>query len=935
MPSNASIEIKNACVHNLKGVDLAIPRNKLVVITGLSGSGKSSLAFDTLYAEGQRRYVESLSAYVRQFLGRMNKPEVDYIKGLPPSIAIRQKVISSNVRSTVGTSTEIYDYLKLLFARIGHTFSPVSGNEITKDSISDVVDAIMQLKKETAVFLLAPIIPVADRTLAEHLDLLARQGFSRIEINGEIMRFTQLPERQPDMAWNDQLHLLIDRIMVDHSQETKNRLADSVQTAFFEGNNKCVIAFRDDEDNLFRKTFSQAFEADGITFEEPSERMFSFNNPVGACPACGGCGKSIGIDPDLVIPDKSLSIYDDAVACWRGEVMNTWKNTLIYNTDKFDFPIHKPYNELSKAQQKLLWTGNDYFKGIDDFFKFIESQQSKIQYRVMLARYRGMTVCSACNGTRLKTEAQYVHIGGKSITQLVDMPITGLQAFFANLQLPARDVEAGQRLLVEITSRLNFMVNVGLGYLTLNRPSNTLSGGESQRINLATSLGSALVGSLYVLDEPSIGLHARDTARLITVLRRLQALGNTVVVVEHDSEMIKAADYLVDMGPLAGSLGGNVVYCGIPQESSPADIENSCTLKYLTGNEQIPVPKKRRRWTSFIEVKRASHNNLKNINVRFPIGVMTVVTGVSGSGKSSLVRDVLYSGLQGCLGSGITDAVPLSGQITGSLHLISSAEFVNQNAIGKTSRSNPATYSKAFDEIRRLFAEQPLAKQMGFSALHFSFNQEGGRCETCLGTGVEVVPMQFMADLELECDACHGRRFKADVLEVRYLGKHIHDILEMTIDQAIAFFEKQNGNMEKRIVKRLRPLQEVGIGYIKLGQASNTLSGGENQRVKLASFLSGETQSPMLFIFDEPTTGLHAHDIKTLLGAFNALLKRGHTVLIIEHNLDVIKSADHVIDIGPEGGEEGGYLVAEGTPEQIAACLSSHTGNCLRPLLAV
>ncbi len=925
------IEIKNARVHNLKGVDVKIPRNKLVVVTGLSGSGKSSLAFDTLYAEGQRRYVESLSAYVRQFLGRMNKPEVDFIKGIPPAIAIEQKVISSNPRSTVGTSTEIYDYLKLLFARIGRTYSPISGTEVRRDSVSDVVDFITSLPEGTAVYLLAKIDVSSGRTLAEQLEILLQQGFSRVWRNGTFCRISELIEAG-NLSKTDTLKLLIDRIAARNDKETQNRLADSVQTAFYEGHNTCEVAYGN-TDELAIRSFSQAFEADGIVFDEPNENMFSFNNPVGACPTCEGFGRVVGIDPDLVIPDKSLSVFDGAIVCWRGETMREWWKKLIYAAPKFDFPIYRPYNELTKAQQKVLWTGNEYFDGLDDFFKFLTAQQYKIQYRVMLARYHGKTICPDCGGTRLRREARYVKIAGKCIADLVDMPVDELRTFFAQLQLDEHDALAAKRLLTEINSRLEFLAEVGLGYLTLNRLSNTLSGGESQRINLATSLGSALVGSLYILDEPSIGLHSRDTERLIAVLRKLQALGNTVVVVEHDSEIIREADFLIDMGPQAGRLGGEVVWSGVAKEATKTDCEKSYTLRYLLGIERIEVPKTRRPWSNYIEVKGANANNLKNIDVKFPLNVLTVVTGVSGSGKSSLVRDVLYNALKPHLNTDAT-AVPVAcASLTGSLKLLSDVEFVSQSPIGKSSRSNPVTYIKAYDEIRRLFADQPLAKQLGFTAAHFSFNQDGGRCEMCQGEGTVTVPMQFMADLVLECEACHGHRFKSEVLEVHYRDKSIYDVLEMTVNQAVEFFSESDGAAERRIVKRLKSLQDVGIGYVKLGQSSNTLSGGESQRVKLAAFLANEQPSPTLFIFDEPTTGLHTHDIKTLLKAFDALIANGHTVLVIEHNLDVIKCADHVIDIGPEGGKNGGRIVCAGTPEEVAKSRTSHTGRYLRPLL--
>ena len=922
------IEIQNARVHNLKGVNVQIPRNRLVVITGLSGSGKSSLAFDTLYAEGQRRYVESLSAYVRQFLGRMNKPEVDFIRGIPPAIAIEQKVISSNPRSTVGTTTEIYEYLKLLFARIGRTYSPVSGIEVRRDSVADVVDFMVNLPEGTPAYLMAECRPQPDRPLARQLEMLMQQGFSRVAIKKQFYRISEVLADDA-LLKTKSVKLLIDRITARNDKETQNRLADSVQTAFYEGNNACEVAYGE-KDNMAIRRFSQAFEADGIVFDEPNENMFSFNNPIGACPVCEGFGKVMGIDPDLVIPDKSLSVYDDAIVCWRGAVMSEWKKQLIVNAAKFDFPIHRPYCELSAAQQRLLWTGNQYFQGLNAFFEFLQTQQYKIQYRVMLARYRGKTVCPECGGTRLRKEANYVKIAGRCLTDLVDLPIDELSAFFARLQLNDHDEQVAKRLLVEIRSRLTFLQEVGLGYLTLNRLSNTLSGGESQRINLATSLGSALVGSLYILDEPSIGLHARDTARLIAVLRKLQALGNTVVVVEHDSDIIREADYLIDMGPQAGRLGGEVVWSGCAADATDADCDRSYTLKYLLGKEQIPLPVARRHWSNYIEVKGACANNLQNIDVRFPLQVLTVVTGVSGSGKSSLVRDVLYNALKRRLSDEGSSLSVACAAVDGSVHLLSDVEFVSQSPIGKSTRSNAVTYIKAYDEIRKLFADQPLSKQMGFTAAYFSFNQDGGRCPECQGEGTVTVPMQFMADLVLECEACHGQRFKNDVLEVRYRGQNIFDVLEMTVNQAIDFFAASDGAIERRIVKRLLPLQAVGIGYIKLGQSSSTLSGGENQRVKLAAFLANEQQTPMMFIFDEPTTGLHTHDVRTLLKAFDALLANGHSVVVIEHNLDVIKSADYVIDIGPEGGKNGGRIVCAGTPEEVAACTASHTGHYLR-----
>ena len=858
----------------------------------------------------------------------MNKPEVDFIRGIPPAIAIEQKVISSNPRSTVGTTTEIYEYLKLLFARIGRTYSPVSGIEVRRDSVADVVDFMVNLPEGTPAYLMAECRPQPDRPLARQLEMLMQQGFSRVAIKKQFYRISEVLADDA-LLKTKSVKLLIDRITARNDKETQNRLADSVQTAFYEGNNACEVAYGE-KDNMAIRRFSQAFEADGIVFDEPNENMFSFNNPIGACPVCEGFGKVMGIDPDLVIPDKSLSVYDDAIVCWRGAVMSEWKKQLIVNAAKFDFPIHRPYCELSAAQQRLLWTGNQYFQGLNAFFEFLQTQQYKIQYRVMLARYRGKTVCPECGGTRLRKEANYVKIAGRCLTDLVDLPIDELSAFFARLQLNDHDEQVAKRLLVEIRSRLTFLQEVGLGYLTLNRLSNTLSGGESQRINLATSLGSALVGSLYILDEPSIGLHARDTARLIAVLRKLQALGNTVVVVEHDSDIIREADYLIDMGPQAGRLGGEVVWSGCAADATDADCDRSYTLKYLLGKEQIPLPVARRHWSNYIEVKGACANNLQNIDVRFPLQVLTVVTGVSGSGKSSLVRDVLYNALKRRLSDEGSSLSVACAAVDGSVHLLSDVEFVSQSPIGKSTRSNAVTYIKAYDEIRKLFADQPLSKQMGFTAAYFSFNQDGGRCPECQGEGTVTVPMQFMADLVLECEACHGQRFKNDVLEVRYRGQNIFDVLEMTVNQAIEFFAASDGAIERRIVKRLLPLQAVGIGYIKLGQSSSTLSGGENQRVKLAAFLANEQQTPMMFIFDEPTTGLHTHDVRTLLKAFDALLANGHSVVVIEHNLDVIKSADYVIDIGPEGGKNGGRIVCAGTPEEVAACTASHTGHYLR-----
>lgn len=926
------IHIKGARVNNLKNIEVKIPRGQFVVITGLSGSGKSSLAFDTLYAEGQRRYVESLSAYARQFLGRMQKPEVDFIRGIPPAIAIEQKVSTRNARSTVGTSTEIYDYLKLLFARVGKTYSPVSGCLVQKHQPQDVVDFAMRQPEGTRMILFAPLAERADRTMQQHLEFLATQGFSRVQVNDELIRLQEITEGKRSLQKNDRLQLMIDRIVADGEASTANRFTDSVETAFFEGDGSCILQVFDGN-GPHEHYFSIRFEADGMTFELPSQHMFDFNNPLGACPTCEGFGSIIGIDPDLVIPNKSLSIYQEAIACWKGEKMSQWNKELITHAAKFGFPVHKPYYELTPEQKQLLWTGNEYFHGLNEFFKMLEEKAyAKIQYRVMLARYRGKTLCPTCGGARLRKEANYVKFGGKSISELVCLPVTKLLDFFKQVQLDETDKLAAQRLLHEITSRLQFLADVGLGYLTLNRLSNTLSGGESQRINLATSLGSSLVGSLYILDEPSIGLHPRDTQRLISVLEQLRDLGNTVVVVEHDEEIMRAADYIIDIGPEAGRHGGEVVLA-MPvkdiQKATPEQLEQSHTLAYLTGKEKIETPKFRRKWNNYIEVTGACENNLKNVNVKFPLNVMTVVTGVSGSGKSSLVRQVFYAALKKYYG-GVAERTGAYDTLRGSMHLAKDIEIVDQNPIGRSSRSNPVTYIKAYDEIRKLFADQQLSKQMGYTAAYFSFNTPGGRCEECQGEGTVTVEMQFMADLVLECEHCHGKRFKQDTLEVMYKGRNIYDVLNMTVNQAIEFFGQGTGSTEKKIVSKLKPLQDVGIGYIKLGQSSSTLSGGESQRVKLASILASEKATPTIFVFDEPTTGLHFHDIKTLMKALNALIERGHTVIIIEHNTEVIKCADHVIDLGPEGGEKGGHIVFEGTPEALAKCKESYTGQAIR-----
>ena len=924
------ITIRNAKVNNLKSISLQIPKNKLVVITGLSGSGKSSLAFDTLYAEGQRRYVESLSSYARQFMGRLNKPDVESITGLSPAIAIEQKVNSHNPRSTVGTSTEIYEFLKLLYARIGKTYSPVSGKLVKKHQVMDVVNYIMSLAPGTTAYIVAPIVLPVGRSLDEHLSVLMQQGFYRILYSGEIVKIEDFLDQKKKVS-EKKVKLLIDRIRVNESlQEAVGRLSDSVQTAFYEGKENCQVI---SELNGERKEadFSSRFEADGITFEPPTANMFAFNNPYGACPTCQGFGSVIGIDPDLVVPNKSLSIYENAIACWRGDKMSEWKDALVRVADKVDIPIFKPFYELTEEQKSLLWTGNQYFEGIVDFFNYVETQSYKIQYRVMLSRYRGKTVCPECHGTRLRREAQYVKVGGKSISELVMMPLDELKSFFDHLKLDATDSKIASRLLVEINNRLNFIIEVGLGYLTLNRLSNTLSGGESQRINLATSLGSSLVGSTYILDEPSIGLHSRDTERLIAVLRRLRDIGNTVIVVEHDEEIIRAADYIIDIGPMAGAFGGEVVFEG--EIKDLINCEKSLTTQYLTGKMQIPVPSHRRKSANTIIIKGASQNNLKNLTVRFPLNTMTVITGVSGSGKSTLVKDILYPAMKRHLGEAM-DRCGSFGALEGDLGRIQAVEFIDQNPIGKSSRSNPATYLKAYDEIRQLFSEQKLAKLRNIKPSFFSFNVPGGRCEECEGEGVQKIEMQFMADVYLPCEACHGTRFKEEVLEIKYDGKDISDILNMSIDEAIDFFEGSSGRSTSvvgRILSRLKPLREVGLGYLKLGQSSSSLSGGEAQRVKLAYFLiKGQVERPTLFIFDEPTTGLHFHDVNKLLESFNALIANGHSVIIIEHNMEVIKSADWVIDLGPESGNKGGEIVFEGTPEDLIKCKQSYTGKALK-----
>ena len=949
------IIIKGARVNNLKNIDIAIPRNKLVVITGLSGSGKSSLAFDTLFAEGQRMYVESLSSYTRQFLGRMEKPDVDYIKGISPAIAIEQRVSTKNPRSTVGTTTEIYDYLKLLFARAGTTISPVSGKEVSKDTISDVVDYLFTLEENTRIMILAPFFLKHERKLAEEMKVLIQKGYTRIVVDGEIKFLEELLDDKEELKnlppinlFTNNYKILIDRVAIKKEEnglpdeETQFRLSDSVQTAFFEGEGACIVEVIDGT----TKIFSDKFEADGILFEEPSLNLFSFNNPYGACKKCDGFGRILGLDPDLIIPDKGISVYEGAIAPWRTEKMGEYLVPLIKNAGKFDFPIHRPYKDLTEEQKALLWTGNKYFSGLSAFFKMIEAETYKIQYRVMLSRYRGRTTCPACKGSRLRQDAGYVKVGGKSIIDLVLMPITDVVSFFNTLQLPDYQRDVSKRILQEIETRLEYMNKVGLGYLSLNRLASTLSGGEFQRIKLATSLGSALVGSMYILDEPSIGLHPRDTLRLVSVLESLRDMGNTVIVVEHEEEVMRAADQIIDIGPDAGRNGGELVWQGsfdatdASVRDSISDVRSlsehrtsnhesriSHTINFLSGRDKIEIPKFRRKSTSFIEIKGAYENNLKDISVKFPLGILNVVTGVSGSGKSTLVRKILYPALGKHLGT-YSDETGKFGEMTGSIKKIEAVEMVDQNPIGKSSRSNPVTYIKAYDQIRLLYSEQPVSKSRGYKPAHFSFNVEGGRCETCQGEGFITIEMQFMADVKLKCESCVGKRFKQEVLDVKYQDQDIADILDMTVDEALELFKKD----QPKLVEKLLPLQEVGLGYIKLGQSSNSLSGGEAQRVKLASFLGkgNPNKGKTLFIFDEPTTGLHFHDIKKLLKAINALVEQGDSVIIIEHNMEVIKSADHIIDIGPEGGEKGGYITFEGTPEEMVKIEGNYTADFLK-----
>jgi excinuclease ABC subunit A len=934
--SEKYIEIRGARVHNLKNIDIRIPRNRLIVLTGLSGSGKSTLAFDTIFAEGQRRYIESLSSYARQFLGKINKPETDSITGIPPAIAIEQKVNTRNPRSTVGTSTEIYDYLKLLYARIGRTYSPVSGKEVTVDTVTDVVNYFTTRPSGEKMMILAPIDKSQKKGLIEILTLAVDEGFSRVFImeddEGTVVDIKNflLDYDKKYVKKKMSIFLLVDRVSASSDEDTLSRVADSAQLAYKKGEGSCDLYMYPDNGNPFFKNFSDALEIDGMHFETPTVNMFGFNNPLGACPRCEGYGKILGIDENLVIPDKSLSIYDDAIICWKGETMKSFKEKLIYTAPKFNFPIHRPYYELTERERELLWTGNKWFDGLDSFFKILEANKYKIQYRVMLSRYTGKTICPICRGSRLRQEANYVRIGNKTISELVMISIKNLQIFFNNLNLTDYEMKIAGRALIEIKTRIQCLLDLGLGYLTLNRLSNTLSGGESQRMNLSVSLGSSLVGSLYILDEPSIGLHPRDSSRLIKVLKELRDLGNTVIVVEHDEEIMNAADEIIDIGPLSGNFGGEIVFHGKINEATKNDLDKSLTLKYLKGIEIIKVPRRRRKLNQYIEIKGARENNLKNINVKIPLNGMVAITGVSGSGKSTLIREVLYPAMSRIF-SGISAKGCDFDKLSGDVDRIKSIEMVDQNPIGRSSRSNPGTYIKVYDDIRKLFSSQQQAVYNGFGSSHFSFNIEGGRCEECQGEGFIKVEMQFMSDIVLECESCKGKRFKDEILEIKYNGKNISDVLDMTIDEAVEFFRATKDSASQRIAQKLMVLQNVGLGYIKIGQSSSTLSGGESQRVKLAFFLLKEdNQDPTLFIFDEPTTGLHLHDIRKLMESFNALIDKGHSVIVIEHNPDVIKCADRVIDLGPEGGEEGGYLIFEGTPEELVNCKESYTGKYLR-----
>ena len=926
MPDNSNnIVLRGVRVHNLKSVNLDLPQNKLIVITGLSGSGKSSLAFDTLFAEGQRRYVESLSSYARQFLGRMDKPDVDLIEGIAPAIAIKQQTNTRNPRSTVGTSTEIYDYLKLLYARIGKTYSPISGNEVKRHEVKDVLSFFSKLVDGTKVLLCFDYY-VKDNPLPEQIELLSQQGFGRLFYKDTVIGFEDFIVEKIEKP--DKLRIVFDRLKVRNDDQLLNRLADSVESVFFEGRGECVFLYYDESENSFKeKIFTNRYEADGLSFETPIEHLFSFNNPVGACRTCEGFGQTLGIDPDLVIPNKNLSIYEEAIVCWKGEKMQEWKEKLIMAADKFDFPIHKPYYKLTDEQKDLLWTGNEYFWGLNEFFSYLEENKYKIQYRVMLSRYRGKTICPDCKGKRLRKEAYYVKIDGKNIGDLVDMPIVKLRDYFRNINLDKHSKELSKRILNEINNRLSYLCDVGLEYLTLNRTASSLSGGESQRINLASSLGSSLVGSMYILDEPSIGLHPRDTNRLVKVLKQLRDENNTVIVVEHEEEIIRAADYIVDIGPGAGMYGGEIMFSG--NLNSLLELEGNLTADYLSGRKKLNRNKILNKWNSYVRIEGARQHNLKNIDVNFPLGIITAITGVSGSGKTTLIKNVLYPAIKKRLGV-YGERSGEYNRLTGDVNMVNDIVYVDQNPIGKSSRSNPATYIKAWDEIRKLFASQKLAATYGFKPSHFSFNIDGGRCEECLGEGEIKVEMQFMADVYLKCEACNGRRFKDDVLDVKYHGKNVYDFLEMTVEEAIQFLSDRSGKTEQNILKLLKHYQDVGLSYLKLGQSSSTLSGGESQRVKLASFLSSDKAEPTIFVFDEPTTGLHFDDIKNLLKAFEKLQQKNHTLIIIEHNSEIIKNADWIIDLGPEGGDKGGYIVFEGTIDDLVNCKNSYTGKYLK-----